>query len=346
MDTRTFAATQTGRLLERLASQVDATLRQRSSGDAIHHLRVAVRRFAQAVAVFKTCFPQKESRRIRRRLKAILALAGPVRDCDIALEILGAHKETSLAVELRARRQRAGRALMATLKQWVARKSAAKWRQALAAGDVPLPMEEMAQRELRRRAKPFFRQGSQVAGANAGAGELHKLRIAAKKLRYTLELFADLYGPAAEDWLKRIRGVQSLLGSINDCRAVRSLVASLGGNPKVEATLRRKQRRKTREFQRLWSEEFAGVGPRQWIRSLRRPPRKPVARHAAAAAVARNAAVAATPPATAAARTAVAAASPAAVARHAAVATTPPATAAARTAAAATSPATAASRTA
>lgn len=284
MDTCTFAATQTGRLLERLASQIDTTIRQRGRADAIHHLRVAVRRFAQAVAVFKPCFPEKESRRIRRRLKAILALAGPVRDCDIALEIVAAQKKTALAVKLRARRQRAGRALMATLQQWVARKSAARWRQAMQAGDAPLPVEEMAQQELRRRAKLFFRQGSQVAGANADAGELHKVRIAAKKLRYTLELFADLYGPGAEDWLDRIRGAQTLLGGINDCRAVRSLVASLGGNPKVETALRRKQRRKTREFQRLWSAGFAGVGPSQFTQSLRRPPRKPVARKAAAAA--------------------------------------------------------------
>jgi CHAD domain-containing protein len=284
MDTCTFAATQTGRLLERLASQIDTTIRQRGRADAIHHLRVAVRRFAQAVAVFKPCFPQMASRRIRRRLKAILALAGPVRDCDIALEIVAAQKKTALAVKLRARRQRAGRALMATLQQWVARKSAARWRQAMEAGDAPLPVEEMAQQELRRRAKLFFRQGSQVAGPNADAGELHKVRIAAKKLRYTLELFADLYGPGAEDWLDRIRGAQTLLGGINDCRAVRSLIASLGGNPKVEAALRRKQRRKTREFQRLWSAGFAGVGPRQFTQSLRRPPRKPVARKAAAAA--------------------------------------------------------------
>jgi len=281
MDTRTFAVTQTGRLLKRLAFQVNATIHQHGA-DAIHHLRVAIRRFSQAVAVFKPWFPQKESRKIRRRLKEILALAGAVRDCDIALAILAAHEETSLAVELRARRKRAERALIATLKQWVARTSVSKWRQALDTGDIPLPLEELAQRELRRLAKAFFRQGSCAAGAHADPGELHKLRIAAKKLRYTLELFPDLYGPAAEDWLERIRSLQSLLGSINDCRAVRSLVSSLGGDPKIEAALRRKQRRKTREFQRLWSEKFAGSAAGQWIRSLRRPPRKPVARTASA----------------------------------------------------------------
>jgi len=283
MDTRTFAVTQTGRLLDGLAFHVNATVRRRGA-DAIHHLRVAIRRFAQAVAVFRPWFPQKESKKIRRRLKAILALAGAVRDCDIALEIVVAHKETSLAEELRARRKRAERALVAALKQWTARKSAARWRQALEASDAPAPLEELAQRELGRFAKPFFRQGNRAAGGDAGAKELHRLRIAAKKLRYTLELFPDLHDPAAKDWAEPIRGVQSLLGSINDCRAVRALVSSLGGHPKIEAALRRKQRRKIREFQRLWSKEFAGGSARQWIRSLRPLPRKPVARDDSAAA--------------------------------------------------------------
>jgi CHAD domain-containing protein len=206
-----------------------------------------------------------------------------VRDCDITLETVAAHKETSLAAPLRARRKGAERALLAMLKQWMARKSVSKWRQALAAGDIPLTVEEMAQRELRRHGKLFLRQGSRAAGAHADAGELHKLRIAAKKLRYTLELFPDLGGPAAKDWLERIKSVQTLLGGINDCRAVRSLVASLGGHPKIEAALRRKQRRKTREFQRLWSGKFAGGACRQWLHSLRHPPRKPVARSASAA---------------------------------------------------------------
>jgi CHAD domain-containing protein len=211
-------------------------------------------------------------------------LAGAARDCDIALEILVAQKETALAAELRTRRKIAQQALMAALKQWVARQSAATWRQALEAADVSVPLEEMAQRELRRCARPFFRQGRRAAGRDADAKELHKLRIAAKKLRYTLELFPDLHGPAAKDCVEQIRGVQTLLGAINDCRAVRSLVSSLGGHPKIEAALRRKQRRKTREFQRLWSRKFAGGAARPWIRSLIRPPRKPVARHAPAAA--------------------------------------------------------------
>jgi CHAD domain-containing protein len=256
--------------------------------DAIHDLRVAIRRFAQSMAVFKASFPQKESRKIRRRLKAILTLAGEVRDCDIALETLTAHGETALAAELRARRKSGQGQFIASLKRWVTRHSLSKWRRVLRAGAGSLPVEESAQRELCRLAKGFFREGSRAAGAHATAGELHEFRIAAKKLRYTLELFQGLYGPAAEEWLVRIRDVQSLLGSINDYRAVRSLVSDLNGDPRIAAALRRKQHRKTEEFRRLWAATFSGGVARQWIHSLRRPPRKPIARSAGSAAPARK----------------------------------------------------------
>jgi CHAD domain-containing protein len=286
MGTRHFAVSQTTALLRRMALAVKTAVRTPDAA-AIHHLRVAIRRFAQAVAVFKPCFPKKETRTIRRRLKATLALAGAVRDCDIALEVLATHGESPLAAEVRARRVRAGQALIAALKQWVARKSAARWRHALEAGAFPLPVEDTAQRQLRRLAKPFFRDGGRAAGADATARELHRCRIAAKKLRYTLELFQGLYGPAAGQWLERIRSAQSLLGSINDCRAVRALLASLGGSRRIETALARKQRRQTREFRRLWSEQFAGAAARHWVRSLRLPPRKP-AGHSGAAPSARK----------------------------------------------------------
>jgi CHAD domain-containing protein len=287
MDARTFAVDNTVRLLERLASQVSATIRTHGS-DAVHDLRVAIRRFAQAVAVFKPCFPRKESRKIRRRLKTMMALAGEVRDCDIALEILADYGETSLEPDLRARRKNAERALLATLRQWVARQFLPQWRLVLEAATGELPVEGIAQRELHRLAKGFLREGKRAAISRANAGELHKVRIAAKKLRYGLELFLGLYGPAAEDAMRRIRGVQTLLGNINDCRAVRSLVSSLPGHAKVAAALRRKQRRKTQEFRRLWAAKFSGGTARQWIHSLQRPPRKPVAGSGGSAAPARK----------------------------------------------------------
>jgi CHAD domain-containing protein len=47
--------------------------------------------------------------------------------------------------------------------------------------------------------------------------ELHAMRIAAKKLRYTLEIFAPIYPGGFKQWLKPLREVQDLLGLMHDC---------------------------------------------------------------------------------------------------------------------------------
>jgi hypothetical protein len=46
---------------------------------------------------------------------------------------------------------------------------------------------------------------------------LHDMRIAAKRLRYVLEVTGDLFGPFADDARKRIKELQDLLGDIHDC---------------------------------------------------------------------------------------------------------------------------------
>lgn len=46
---------------------------------------------------------------------------------------------------------------------------------------------------------------------------LHDMRIAAKRLRYVLELHGPVFGPAAERAAKRAKKLQDLLGEIHDC---------------------------------------------------------------------------------------------------------------------------------
>lgn len=47
--------------------------------------------------------------------------------------------------------------------------------------------------------------------------ELHAMRIAAKRLRYTMEVFAPLYQDELKQQLKTARNVQTMLGDIHDC---------------------------------------------------------------------------------------------------------------------------------
>jgi CHAD domain-containing protein len=51
----------------------------------------------------------------------------------------------------------------------------------------------------------------------ANIRELHDLRIAAKRLRYTLEVLGDALGPAAAAAENEARALQDVLGEVHDC---------------------------------------------------------------------------------------------------------------------------------
>jgi CHAD domain-containing protein len=255
---------------------------------AIHDLRVAIRRFSQALAACKACFPPRAVRKMRRRLKPVMALAGEVRDTDVALHLVAAAGAGAGALEakLRARRKTAAKSLVALLKHCTARKSVSKWRSALESGIPPRELrqataEAFAHRQLPRLAARFFREGARAAAPEASAGERHRFRLAAKRFRYTLELFAGFYGPAAAHWTAQVRELQSILGAMNDCRSARALVEALGGDPKIEASLKKRQQRKSLEFRRAWTARFGAAGcAKHWMQALSHPPRKPMTRSA------------------------------------------------------------------
>lgn len=56
--------------------------------------------------------------------------------------------------------------------------------------------------------------------------ELHDMRIAAKRLRYLLELSDPLFGSPAKKAVKVIKGLQDILGEIHDCDELMPLVDS------------------------------------------------------------------------------------------------------------------------
>jgi hypothetical protein len=56
---------------------------------------------------------------------------------------------------------------------------------------------------------------------------LHDLRIAAKRLRYVLELFAGEFGPYAAQAAKQAKKLQDVLGEIHDCDVTRPRIAAL-----------------------------------------------------------------------------------------------------------------------
>src|SRR5258708_10067324 len=129
-ETQRFGVEHAQRQLGRLAFQINRTAKSRDP-EAVHDLRVAIRTFTQTIRVFEPCFPGKEMRKIRRRLKKIMIPSGDIRNRDVALTLLSkSHLADAahLMTKLHGRRTEFEHVLVGLLKRWMERKRSLKWR--------------------------------------------------------------------------------------------------------------------------------------------------------------------------------------------------------------------------
>jgi CHAD domain-containing protein len=124
-----YARQQTAQLLERLSAALTSAATE-AGADSIHDVRVALRRLSRCLRVFEPFYPEGSSKKMRRRIRALLTAAGAVRDCDIAIELAGhagLASRNPLVVQLTRRRRVAGRDLLAEVRRWKHRDYPRKW---------------------------------------------------------------------------------------------------------------------------------------------------------------------------------------------------------------------------
>ena len=117
---REYVRLQTGMLLRGLASQVNRAART-GDAEAIHDLRVAIRRLSRCLRVFARFYPARSWRPMRRRLSELMDACGGVRDRDIAIELLekaGVPPASPLVRRLDQERRAADEELRRELRRW------------------------------------------------------------------------------------------------------------------------------------------------------------------------------------------------------------------------------------
>jgi CHAD domain-containing protein len=80
----------------------------------------------------------------------------------------------------------------------------------------------------------------------------HDMRIAAKRLRYLLEIFEPCLGDEAKAARIAAKRLQSVLGDLHDCDLMLAKVEQIGS---VATALRARRRRLHRDFVGLWQAE-------------------------------------------------------------------------------------------
>ncbi|MBZ5727773.1 MAG: CHAD domain-containing protein [Acidobacteriia bacterium] len=127
---REYSRQQTAILLRRLAFQLNRAARN-GDAEAIHDVRVAIRRLSRGLRVFAQFYPDDSWKRIRRRLSRLMTMAGEVRDRDIARELLaqaGVPPRAAVVARLQAERATARHELLQEIRRWKNRNFYRKWR--------------------------------------------------------------------------------------------------------------------------------------------------------------------------------------------------------------------------
>ena len=214
-----------------------AALREGDDPEAIHQMRVALRRLRAVLAMFKRAVPCAEFEIFRTEAKELASAMGGARDCDALRELIetgpaphfaGTDAFAPLFATLDARREAeyaGARALLDSprptlfalrLGAFVARRG---WRNALNGDQLAVvtePVELFAAQALERLHKRVLKRGKNLADLPDEAR--HEARIAMKNLRYG----ADFFGAAFDDprglaaFLRATSQVQELLGAHND----------------------------------------------------------------------------------------------------------------------------------
>jgi CHAD domain-containing protein len=145
--------------------------------------------------------------------------------------------------------------------------------------DLAISAGENARLHLPLVVHEFFTEGRALAAKAATAPEMHAFRLAAKRLRYTFELFRPLYGPGLESKLEAVRRIQSLLGKRQDCAVLSARIRSResAGEPLLHALTRIEARglKLEEEFRAYWRSDFDRPGEElRWARYLARRPRR------------------------------------------------------------------------
>ncbi len=248
---------------------------------ALHDMRVACRRFREAVRFYDGILRPAASRVLVRDIKWLGGVLGKVRDVDVmcrelcrASRLLGARDRKAAAAYhrwlyrrhdrlqqamltgLRSRRMTAVRTRMAALTTGAAR----FWRPD-APGDLGLYAVPVFDRLLRR----VLRKGRRLDDQSSDA-KLHRLRAACKRLRYAAEFLEDANGRKMGLFARETKRVQDLLGDHQDvvvllAQVRHDLVSYPDGGPdgidagglrRIERLLLKRQRALRRRYSDVW----------------------------------------------------------------------------------------------
>ena len=221
------------RHLAAMAAEVEG-VRAAEDIECIHRMRVATRRMRTALTLFSDCFPKQDYKKIQKDVRKITRALGEARDLDVQLEVIEAALEEfpnpvfqpgikRLKLRLTQRRAEVQQHVDAAMDKMLADHLIER----LEAWAAPLleqsksvylytpALYQLAFRGIQVRIDELLSHVPYITDPQ-NVQELHAMRISAKRLRYAMETFEELYGGQLKPFITTARKLQDQLGAIHD----------------------------------------------------------------------------------------------------------------------------------
>lgn len=247
--------------LEVVRDQLGFALKEpEKDAEYVHQLRVGTRRARAALDIFACCLDEKDFRKARKFLRRLRQAAGNARDWDVFI------LELNQQIPPKNRRNVAGFDFLLGYAQ--GQRHAAQRELEESMPDYPFTFDHFLADLLHTvdKAEPEVKTFVELArptlsdrlrGLDLAAAQdledydnLHQVRIAGKRLRYAMEVFADCFATEfREKYYTMVEEMQEILGAANDSHIAAQRLASLSES--ISSTMPKLWKRYKAAFEHL-----------------------------------------------------------------------------------------------
>ncbi|MBU1777574.1 MAG: CHAD domain-containing protein, partial [Gammaproteobacteria bacterium] len=243
----------------------------------LHQVRVGLRRLRVVLSIALSMYPDAELSALREQVAKLCVELGRSREWDVLVtqtlapictrlpEHEGLHEVLSVSERARGKQHVGMENSLASqdFQRMLLRFGA--WMHGEHRETSGTTLAQFAVQTLERRSRQVLKHGKGLAGEDAA--QLHALRIACKKLRYSTEMFGGMFAHnKAEDYVTALSELQDILGTLNDIAVAHRLLNELDNAARhdtlalIRGWMEHDYVERVTEFRKAWKRFIAQKG--------------------------------------------------------------------------------------